>query len=195
MNNTTSTPTDLAIIEKMALDKLTQSLAKSDLDDLLRGARRSLLLVDCSGSMGDHIRTGGRKIDALRTVVANIRETNPVPVAAFGADGADVQVVDSIPEPCGGTPLARAIQFGAYEGATHLVVVTDGIPDSQSAAFAAASDFKNPIDVIYIGDGNDHGAKFCQELARMTGGTVNITDLGKPKELAGQIVLMLGDGN
>ena len=198
MNTNTATPTtatDLAVIEKLALDKLNKSLAKSDLDDLLCGARRSLLLVDCSGSMSDTIRSGGRKIDALRTVVATLRETHPVPVAAFGAFGGSVQVVDNVPEPSGETPLHLAIDFGRTEGATHLVVVTDGQPDNEDAAFSAARAFGRPIDVFYIGDGLDRGSSFSKELAEMTGGTCGLTDLGKPKELAGKIRLMLGDGN
>lgn len=195
MTTNNSTATDLTVTAQTALDALNKSAGKSDLDALLRGARRSLLLVDCSGSMDENIRAGGRKIDALRSVVATLRESNPVPVAAFGALGSDVQVVDSIPEPSGGTPIHRAIDFGRREGANHLVIVTDGIPDSQDAAFASARGFGNPIDVFYIGDGNDAGARFCRQLANMTGGTANITDLGKPKELAAKMLLMLGDGN
>lgn len=196
-NNTVndSTATDLVAIEKTALDKLNRSLEKNDLDEFVRGARRSLLLVDCSGSMDTRVRSGERKIDALRKVVSTLRESHPVPVAAFGALGADVQVIDTVPEPSGGTPLHRAIQFGTREGATHLVVVTDGQPDSEGAAFDAAREFGNPIDVFYIGDGNDSGARFATELATRTGGVVNMTDLGQPKQLAAKIRLMLGDGS
>lgn len=190
----TTTPTnatDLAVI------KLTKSLARTSLTDLVKSKRRSLLLVDVSGSMAEGIRTGGRKIDALRTVVTTLRETHPVPVAAFGIGGrygAAVALVDSIPDPSGSTPLAEAIDFGAAEGATHLVVVTDGIPNSESAAFASAEVFGGPVDVFYIGDGNDSGARFSERLAMLTGGSVNLTDLGTPKALAGSIRLLLGDG-
>jgi len=191
-NDTTTTATDL-VAAKTALDKLTKSLAKNDLDDFLRGERRSLLLVDVSSSMSEPIRAGGTKISALRVVVASMRETHPVPVAAFGG-AVGVIVVDSIPSPSGGTPLTDAIQFGQREGATHLVVVTDGYPDNPHTALDAAREFGRPIDVVYIGDGNDEGSRFAAELARITGGTCSLTDLGKPKELAGKIVLMLGDG-
>ena len=196
---TTTTPTlattDLDVIEKTALVTLAKSAAKDDLDDLLRGARRSLLLVDCSGSMGNYIATGGRRIDALRTVVASLRETHPVPVAAFGANGPWTVVVDDIPEPDGSTPLAGAIDFGREQGATHLVIVTDGCPDDAGRAYEAARRFGNPIDTFFIGNRGEHGASFCAELARMTGGTAHLNDLGKPKELASQIRLMIGDGS
>ena len=190
---TNNTATEM-IAMRTAIESLNRSSEKSDLDDLIRGARRSLLLVDCSGSMGGVIRSGDRKIDALRKVVTTLRETHPVPVAAFGVGGYGVEVVDVIPEPCGSTPLGAAIEFGTAQGATHLVVVTDGEPNSEEDAFTAARAFGGVIDTFYIGDGSDRGSKFCSELAKMTGGTANLTDLGKPKELAGKIVLMLGDG-
>jgi hypothetical protein len=181
-----------------AAAKLNKSLAKSSLDDLVKArTRRSLLLVDCSGSMVDTIRTGERKIDALRKVVDTLRETHPVPVAAFGLRGSNpVEVVDNVPEPAGGTPLDLAIDFGAAQGATHLVVVTDGQPNSEDAAFQAAIRFGGQIDVFYIGDGNDYGSVFAQRLAKLTGGTCGVTDLvGESKVLAGKIMLALGDGS
>jgi len=192
---TTNNPTAVATT---AATKLEKSMSKSSLDEFVQSARRSLLIVDCSGSMGECIRSGGTKIQALRKVVASLRETHPVPVAAFGhrTRGRDVvEVVDTIPEPAGGTPLHEAIRFGRVNEANHLVVVTDGCADSESHAFAEARAFGGPIDVFYIGDGNDRGARFAQELAQMTGGTANLTDLGKPKELSGKIALLLGDGS
>lgn len=176
-----------------AVDRLNRSLEKNSLDDLVKArTRRSLLLVDCSDSMSSRIRTGERAIDALRKVVKGLRETHPVPVAAFGSLG--VALVDGIPEPCGSTPLHLAIEYGTREGATHLVVVTDGQPDSQTAAFEAARLFGHPIDVFYIGDGDDEGARFAAELARRTGGTAHLTDLLQQKALTTKIAGLLGDG-
>ena len=187
MENTTLATT------KTAVDRLNKSLEKSNLDALVQAkTRRSLLLVDCSGSMRDRIRTGERKIDALRKVVVTLREQHPVPVAAFGARE-NVVLVNEVPEPCGSTPLASAIDYGRTEGASHLVVVTDGQPDSETDAFEAARQFKGPVDVFYIGDGNDHGARFSRELAEMTGGSINLTDLGDPKRLVGKIAGLLGE--
>lgn len=201
-NNTTTTTTtattDIAIAEKKALDVLNKSLTRSSLDDLIRAARRSALCVDVSGSMGDPVSgryddngDSPRKIDKMRELVTDVQSTGSVPVIAFGAR---VEVVDSIPNPSGQTPLAQAIEFAHREGATHLVVFTDGQPDSADRAFAAALAFGHPIDTFYIGPGTDHGATFCKQLAKMTGGTCNLTDLGKPKELAATVRLMLGDG-
>jgi Mg-chelatase subunit ChlD len=182
-----------------ALDSLKKSASKNSLDDLVKGRRRSLLLVDVSDSMSARIRTGGRRIDALRKVVEGLRQTHRVPVAAFPGRGEPVVVVETIPEPRGNTPLADAIEFGTREGATHLVVVTDGEPNSEESAFEAAAQFGHPIDVFFIGDskgyGQQAGMHFAQELARRTGGVFNLTDLEAPKELASKIVGLLGDGS
>jgi Mg-chelatase subunit ChlD len=184
-------------VQNAAVEKLNKSLAKTSLDDLVKSkTRRSLLLVDCSGSMSYPIKSGERRIDALRKVVATLRETHPVPVAAFGVKAhGQVEVVDTIPEPHGGTPMAEAILFALNQGANHIVLVTDGEANNEIATFDAARRFGGQIDTFYIGNGNDRGSAFAAELAAMTGGTANLTDLGKPKELAGKIVLMLGDGS
>jgi Mg-chelatase subunit ChlD len=195
-DTTTTTITDaasLAVVEKQAVDRLNKSLSKSSLDDFLNAGRQSLLLVDCSSSMSAYIRTGGTRIAKLRQVVDDLREQGPVPVAEFSGRG--VRVVDSVPAPQGGTPLADAIEFGHREGANHLVVVTDGCPNSETAAFDAARRFANVIDVFYIGDGNDRGARFAEELAKMTGGTAHLTDLCDGKKLTAGIRALIGDGS
>lgn len=187
--NTTLTTTATAV------DQLKASAGASSLQSLVRGrVKRSLLLVDASGSMDSYTAKGQRKIDVLRQVVKDLREAHPVPVAAFGIKGG-VEVVDTVPEPHGSTNMHTAIDFGAGQGATHLIIVTDGQPDSESATFAAASRFGKPIDVFYIGDGNDGGADFAKRLAAATGGTANVTDLGAPKQLTSAIAGLLGDGS
>jgi hypothetical protein len=202
--NNNVTATDL-IATQNAIEKLNKSLAKNSLDDLVKAkTQRSLLLVDCSGSMGEIVTDPNgdrsiRKIDALRKVVDDLRKTHPVPVAAFGvrAQG-QVEVVDVVPEPQGGTPLDLAILFGRDQGATRLVVVTDGEPNDESSAFEAARQFGGPIDVFYVGHHYGRGPKFAAELAAMTGGAYGLTDLGSDggqKALAGKITLALGDGS
>lgn len=187
-----STPTDTAAIATVAKAKLEKSLGKSSLDAFAQGARQSVLIADCSSSMASFTANHETKIAALRTVVKNLREANPVPVIAFG--GFAPFFCDDIPRPSGMTPLHRAIQFAHREHATHIVLVTDGQPDSQARAFEAAAQFGGPIDCFYIGDGDDEGAEFCRALAARTGGTCNITDLTAPKQLSAKIAGLLGDG-
>jgi len=180
-----------------ALDKLTSAASKNSLDDLVKArTRRSMLLLDVSGSMNNLLISGGTKIDSLRSVVTALQEQHPVPVAAFGGELCAIVDAGAIPTPRGGTPLHKGIDFCRQQGATHLVLVSDGIADSQSRAFEAAKYFRGPIDVFYIGNGDDHGAAFARELAELTGGTVNLTDLGgEPKLLANKIAGYLGEGS
>ena len=182
-----------------ALQQLHKSLAKQTLADLVKArTSRPLLLVDCSGSMSERIATGQQKIEALRQVVKTLRETHPVAVAAFGLGGSStyehVALVDTIPEPSGGTPMHAAIDFAKGHGATHIVLVTDGLPDSQTQTFEAARQFGGRIDVFYVGDGQDEGAGFCKALAQMTGGASDVTDLGEQKKLATKIAGCLPEG-
>lgn len=177
-------------VRKNSLSRLNKSLAKGSLNDLVRDRMRakSMLLVDVSGSMGDTIASGARKIDALRDVVATLRETHPVPIAAFGLNAKPaVAFVEKIPDPSGMTPLAEGIDFSKQARATHIIVVTDGQPDDQDEALEAARRFGGVVDVFFIGDENGHGAAFCRELASVSGGAVNITDLSDPKRLAAKI--------
>jgi len=186
-----------------ALDRLKRTAQRSSLDELVTAkTKRSLLLVDVSGSMDNWTKAGERKIDALRKVVDKLRSTHPVPMAAFGLEGGQrhnrqsVALIETIPEPSGMTPLAEAIDFGRMQEANHLIVVTDGYPDSAERAFEAADRFANPIDVFFIGDEGDSGAKFCAELAKRAKGQCGVTDLtGEPKQLAGKIIALLGDGS
>jgi Mg-chelatase subunit ChlD len=185
--------TENALIPMTALDRLKKTAERSNLDEFVTArTRRSILLVDCSSSMADTIASGERRIDALRKRVDLLRTTHPVPMVSFPT----IELVERVPEPHGMTPLSKAIDFATMQEANHIVVITDGCPDSQQAAFDAAARFKGPIDVFFIGESHEAGAKFCAELARRTGGQCGLTDLaGSPKELAGKIQLLLGDGS
>ena len=166
--------TDTALIPMTALDRLKKTAERSNLDEFVNAhTRRSVLLVDCSSSMGDWIGDGERKIDKLRKVVDTLRTTHPVPMVSFPT----IELVERIPDPHGMTPLHKAIEFARVQEANHIVLVTDGVADSPAAAFDAAAQFGGPIDVFYIGNGVDNGAKFCAELARRTGGQSGVTDL------------------
>src|SRR4029450_1144464 len=65
-------------------ESLTKTTQRSSLDELVTArTKRSLLLVDVSGSMDHRTSEGLRKIDQLRTVVRDLLETHPVAGAAF----------------------------------------------------------------------------------------------------------------
>lgn len=135
--------------------------------------------VDFSGKLS------GSKMDALRRVVDSLTtELASTPMVGFGLGyPKDVGVISSIPEPSGGTPLDLGIRFCTHMSATHLIVISDGAPDSESRAFAAAREFGGPIDVYYVGPRPDRGETFLQELARLSGGQCESLSLSNPKQL------------
>ncbi len=180
--------------EQQLAERLAGTLARRSLSDLVKARTQiSLLVVDCSGSMSEETDKGERKIDALRTVVAEVRERVACKVLAFG-HAWEPEIVDSIPDPSGGTPLHDAITAGKMHRANHLIVVSDGIPDSTSAALEAARDFGGKIDAVYVGPKGGPGPAFMQQLASLTGGTSDALDLAQ-KELVGKRILgFLGAG-
>lgn len=170
-----------------ALGSLRELVKRSDLDD-------TLLLVDCSGSMGHIMETGQRSIDALRQIVADVLKDVKVSVAAFGSASGPTCYVQEVPEPCGSTPLHDGIQFATREKKKHLVVISDGCPDSPEMAMSEAKAFGGRVDAIYVGDDGTPGAKFMAELAHSTGGSGSVGDLKEMKLLKGKIMGLLGDG-
>lgn len=174
------------------LRSLRDLVKKADLDG-------SMLLLDCSGSMSEVIATGEKKIEALRAVVADVRSSVNVPGIAFGPYPGVVPLVDQIPEPAGGTPMHAAIEHAKNQKKKHLVVISDGVPDSTVAALEQAKQFMQNggtrIDAIYIGNDGDPGAKFMTELATLGGGSQSVTDMKDQKLLGQQIKGLLGDGS
>lgn len=176
---------------------LSRSLALNSLDDLVRSkkAENVVLLLDCSGSMSNQMRNGKRRIDGLRDVVADVQKDRPTRMIGFGISssrGDDIAFIGRVPEPNGGTPLARAIDFAREAGFGRAVVISDGMPDDQEAALEAAGRFGGQIDVVYVGDPEPEdrvwgGAKFLLKLAESTGGTSFDGDLSAVKQLASTV--------
>jgi len=146
----------------------------------------SFLLLDYSSSMDESLESGSspsnepkrRRIDALRNVVRDLRSRNDVRFRTI-VFGADVREGEEIPEPCGGTPLARAIEFARQLGATHIAVVSDGQPDNPQDALVEARRSLAKIDVFFVGPEDLPGRHFLAELAKAAGGSFGTSDLGK----------------
>jgi hypothetical protein len=193
--------TDALIPSKRELERKLGSLqGPRSLRDLVKkaDAEGAMLLLDCSGSMGEVIATGERKIEALRAVVADVRKNVNVPMIAFGPFPGVVDVTDQVPEPQGGTPMAQAIEHAHNGKKVHLIVISDGVPDSTQMTLDQAKKFMDDggkrIDAIYIGNDGDYGAKFMADLAAVGGGSQSVTDLVEQKLLAQTIKGLLGDG-
>lgn len=202
---------ELAPIEKL---KRTLSTSLKDMQEQKRNAKKVYLLVDVSGSMNQGVGQtapsvfgapiGSKtRINVLREVVDGMRKEGlECPIVAFGGDRypfARHVTNGQIPEPSGGTPMAEGINFCGKDGCTHLVVVSDGVPNDPEAAIEAAIAFNAPIDVVYIGPDGDTGADFMRRLAAAAKGKVSVTvaDLRKTgsKELGTKMRGLLGVGS
>ena len=179
---------------EIARRNLEQSLQASSLTDLVNQATDfPMLLIDCSGSMDAAMRNGKTRIEALREVVAQIKaDHGGVTMIAFGGEETSApRFVDGVPNAGGGTPLHLAIPYAKSYGATRVVVISDGLPDMRQESLHQARLFEGPIDVYYVGDANDEGSKFLEELAAITGGKRFEGDLANPKQLASGVAGLL----
>ena len=176
-----------------ALEKLRQSLAPQSLKDKVLEAKReeespAVLILDVSGSMAEHCEPGRRKIDALRGVVAGLRQQGlKFKQLVFSSQP---QLSDQIPEPDGGTALHLALDFAGGLRPRKVVLVTDGEPDSAPLALEAAKRLGVEIDVFYVGPVNPRAEEFLRQLAQTAGGQYGQTNLatGAPQlrsEIAG----------
>lgn len=201
--------------DSVLLKSLDKTTSLTSLADLVRVKTQvpPALLLDCSSSMDEKVLKAGKtRIACLRQVVAQIKAQQEVPMIAFGPRFKDggvpfnpttdwnlpnvselptAALVNEVPNPAGMTPLHKGIDFARENGLSRLVLVSDGGPDSTTMAMEAAKKFGGRIDVVFIGDDNDPGAFFLEELAKTTGGEKFDGDLGELKQLTGTIVALL----
>jgi hypothetical protein len=218
-NQQTST-TDSSEIETTAQTESTLDLATSDLGQISL-ARNFYFIFDGSGSMRDPLSSdcGGdqsfkRKLEGAKWAIAeflkkvpadvnlglyvfdenhsrrsecNVLPLGPNNMAAF------LQAINEV-EAGGGTPLARAIQFGAEVlaeqrkqqlgyGEYRLIVVTDGLADDIPQAAEFATEKEIPIYAIGLCIQEDHplrqyavsyrAANNFQDLAKALEATVS----------------------
>ena len=150
--------------------------------------QKEALLLDVSISMSDRV-DGVRKIDRLREAILPFREVRRFVFSSYCYE------VTEIPEPNNTTALHHGLETVKGAGVNHIILVTDGQPDSEDMAFKATSGLK--INAIFVGYSSDVRAqKFLQELCRRTGGRYGATvlDLQGVKELTSQIAGLLEGG-
>ena len=176
------------------LQKVEQGLQKSKLSKLLsrfEQGQQVILVLDVSGSMSSQADVPGeRRIDALRGVVEELRiKKVPFKQLVFSSS---CMWSDVIPEPDGGTNLSSALSFCEQAEAKHVIVVSDGQPDSREAAILSAKNLKCKIDVFFVGPKYDTAAQdFMRELAALSGG---VADSVSFKELQVKVAGMLTNG-
>ena len=155
-----------------ALTKVSGTDIASRLRDALRAKyatgglpATSALLLDISGSMG------GWKIGELRKLAAEFAQARRF---EFHSTCSEIPAGNEISDPGGGTAMHVAFLYVKSHGIDHVVLITDGEPDCQQQARAAAVGLK--IDIFYVGP--DLYPPFLKKLAEESGGTCEKGDLG-----------------
>lgn len=137
------------------------------------------LVIDCSSSMAGGKTAQARK-GAIDFAEEALAKRYAVGLISFAFKAAHIceprqdlsHVRRNVPrlEPNGSTNMAGGIELAAVKlrgkpGPLAMVVITDGVPDDQNAALAAAENAKKSgIDVITVGT-DDADRSFLQKLA------------------------------
>jgi len=157
--------------------KLTTSLRQSlsslkEEKKALQEKAKVIFLLDCSGSMDEWIK-GERKIDALRKVMNDYGKCQKIVFSSSAT------ISSHIPNPSCSTNMAAGFQLVGTLNPHRIICISDGLPNDEEEALKEAKKLNIPIDVIYIGLGNDAGEAFMKRLASECGGseiTINTTD-------------------
>lgn len=146
-----------------------QSLAQTFLDV------DCVVIVDTSGSMGSHDAPQGRsRYDQACWELATLQGDLPGKIAVITFSDSAEFCPNGTPRNLGGTTaLDQALKFAkvADVPGMRFVVISDGIPNSESSALAIARKYQNRIDTIFVGpEGDTRGREFLQRLAAASGG-------------------------
>ena len=130
-----------------------------------------VVLADVSSSMATSDGGGREKktrIQILREALATIPDG--VKIIAFSDEAKEV-TRETIKLEWGGTALDVAIRAAAKYSPVRTVIISDGEPDSLTAARAAIEDLTGVVDVVYCGDPkNARASEFLQSLAKAGAG-------------------------
>ena len=149
-----------------------------------------VILVDVSGSMMAKDAPGGiSRYEAAVDELKKVQEVNPGKIAIIAFSSSATLCPSGTPVFEGGnTDLAEALKLAkmADVGGIRFIVISDGLPDSESKALAAAASFTGEIHTIYIGPENDYegGRAFLQRLATANRGTFHVAELTKSLEIS-----------
>jgi hypothetical protein len=143
-----------------------------------------VILADVSGSMeGPPI---ARLTEALTSIWPEIKGAKLI---SFADSPMEVEHPSKLPEPGGGTALHWALTAAAAFDPAKVIVISDGEPDNETAALAAARDIPGVIDVIFCGsESNENAIAFMRKLSRLGGGQTILRDLHDAKALIAPVL-------
>lgn len=154
------------------------------------------LLLDTSGSMDEYVfskeEEEQRRIELLFKAVRDTPECQGLTAYEFNTHCRVLEVIPSEEEAvnfvsAGGTAMDNAFLTVKAAGFYNAILVTDGCPDSESKALAAAAGMK--LGIIYIGNPPCPG--FLERLAAATDGTFAIADMRDLKQLEDAMIRAL----
>lgn len=160
-----------------------------------RAGGATVAICDCSGSM-DETAGARRKIDHLREALKELwSQIRGGRLIGFSSAPIWLSDPDDLPAPSGGTDLAAALTLAAGVEPSRSVVISDGQPNDETAALAAAEKLSGRIDVLYCGPDDDAKAiDFMRRLARVGCGSAIVHDLRRGVPLLAPARLLLTGG-
>lgn len=130
-----------------------------------------IILVDTSGSMGVSDNTERTRYERACTELEKIQATMPGKIAVISFSDEVMFCPGGRPwnYACG-TDLTKALKFVKVADVEDMrfIVISDGQPDDESSALQVAKTYKNKIDTVYIGPGDN--SKFLERLSLVSGG-------------------------
>jgi hypothetical protein len=136
-----------------------------------------VVLCDCSGSMCDAIGSlHMSKFEHLQIALKDVLHGFPrIRLIAFGSTTMECPTPSHLPSPMSGglggsTNLAAGLMLAAKYKPRKTIVISDGLPDSESAATEAVQHLTGSVDTIYCGPDGHPAVAFLASLARSTGG-------------------------
>ena len=135
----------------------------------------TVILCDASASMSQSTGSGKKRIEIMRECLLRVVSTvtGQAAVILFGRTSKPLHSWESFDADrwtvgCQ-TNLGGALRRAARMNPSHIVVITDGEPNSQQDAFDQAHSMLCRIDVYYCGRGDSGTVQFCKDLAQFGG--------------------------
>jgi hypothetical protein len=150
------------------------------------------LLLDTSGSMSMECKGKDRRIDVLRKAVEAL-DWQSYRLFTFDSFCVEIPNPSGLWTTGGGTALDLGLKEIAKLNPSQTVVISDGEPNNEQDAIAAAGLLSGTISTVYIGDDADKSAiAFMRKLATLGCGNTYVRDLGRGHaELSGIISNLL----
>lgn len=170
-------------ITKGSLSALAAQEGKS-LAETFLGAD-AVILIDMSGSMSasdaapsGRLTFGERpmmrsRYDAAEDELRRLQEQLPGKVAVVAFSSWPQFEPGGVPTRLGGgTDMAEALRFIHPVDGTgvRIILISDGMPDSEQETLKVAATFETAIDCIFIGPEGEEGQYFLKRLAEASGG-------------------------